>query len=167
MPAELSNPLAPSSFYLEIKGVIEGEKSIFKSVNIPPYQPKVQGGQKAVGTTKGGKTIWQVNSAGFEGLFNFDCVCIASGDSDSTSVTMYQWFEKCLPGSNGGKSQWRSNVAEEGSIVVYDTDGVEVARWDFAKAWPSKYKCADLDVTTDAYIEETYTITCEKFNRTK
>lgn len=164
--AELNKPLAPSSFYLEIKGIAEGEESVFKSVNIPNYQPKVQGGQKAIGTTKGGKSIWQVNSAGHEGLFTFDCVCIASGDSGSTSVKMYKWFEECLPSSNGGKSKWRDST-KEGSITAYDTDGKDVARWDFLVAWPSKYKCADLDVTADNYIEETYTITCEKFNRTK
>jgi phage tail-like protein len=164
--ADLSKPVAPSSFYLEIAGVADGEKSVFKSVSIPEYQPKVQGGQQAVGTTKGGKTIWQVNTAGHEGLFTFDAVCIASGDNGSTSVDMYKWFESCLPSSNGGKSKWADNK-KEGSITAYNTDGEEVAKWQFTEAWPSKYKCADLDVTTDNYIEETYTITCEKFNRTK
>ncbi len=163
--AELT-PIAPSNFYLEIKDVVEGETSIFKSVAIPEYQPKIQGGQQAIGSTKGGKTIWQVNSAGFEQLFTFDCICIASGDSSSTSKAMYTWFENCLPTSNGGKGKWSDN-RKEGSITAYDTDGNEVAQWSFVDAWPSKYKCADLDVTSDAFIEETYTITCEKFNRTK
>ena len=163
---ELNKPIAPSSFYLEIQDVVDGESSVFKSVSLPNYQPKVQGGQTAIGTTKGGKTMWQVNAAGFEGLFTFDCVCIASGDSASTSVKMYKWFEQCLPASNGGKGKWTGN-AKQGSITAYDTDGTEVARWDFFVAWPSKYKCADLDVSTDAYIEETYTLTCEKFNRVK
>jgi len=164
--ADLNKPIAPSSFYLEIAGVLEGEKSVIKSINIPDYSPKVQGGQQAVGTTKGGKTIWQVNSAGFEGLFSFDLVTVASGDKDSTSVKLYQWFEQCLPSSNGGKSKW-ADSKKEGSITAYDTDGKEIAKWQFAEVWPSKYKCADLDVTADAYIEETYTLTCEKFNRTK
>ena len=164
--AELTKPIAPSSFYLEISGVVDGEKSVFKSVTIPDYQPKVQGGQQAVGTTKGGKTIWQVNSAGFEGLFTFDCICIASGDSDSTSIQMYKWFKTCLPSSCGGDGKW-DGAKKEGSITAYDTDGNEVAKWQFAEAWPSKYKCADFDVTADSYVEETYTITCEKFNRTQ
>lgn len=164
--SDLNKPIAPSAFYLEIQGVAEGEKSIFKSVSIPNYQPKVQGGQQAIGTTKGGKTIWQVNTAGFEGLFKIDCVTIASGDSDSTSKKMYEWFKKCLPTSNGGEGKWRDSK-KEGSITAYDTDGKEVAKWQFFEAWPSKYKCADLDVSADSYIEETYTIVCEKFNRTK
>ncbi|MEL7224371.1 MAG: phage tail protein [Cyanobacteria bacterium P01_D01_bin.36] len=161
---DLSKPIAPSSFYLEFSGICEGEQSVFKNVNIPDYAPKVQGGQQPVGTTKGGKTLWQVNSSGFEGLFNFDCVCIASGEATSSSAKMYSWFENCIPSSNGGKSKWQDNK-KEGSLTAYDTDGNEVAKWQFLEAWPSKYKCADLDVTADAYIEETYTITCEKFNR--
>ncbi len=164
--AELT-PVAPSSFYLEIQGVVDDDKkSIFKSVTIPDYQPKVQGGQQALGSTKDGKTIWQVNSAGWENLFSFECVCIASGDDDSTSKKMYEWFKNCLPSSNAGEGKWADNK-KEGSITAYDTDGNEVVKWEFAEAWPSKYKCADLDVTQDAYLEETYTITCEKFNRTK
>ncbi|WP_017327656.1 phage tail protein [Synechococcus sp. PCC 7336] len=163
--AELTKPIAPSSFYLEISGVVEGDKSVFKSVTIPDYTPKVQGGQQAIGSTKDGKTIWQVNSAGFEGLFTIDCVCIASGDGGSTSKELYTWFESCLPSSNGGKGKWDDNK-KEGSITAYDSDGNEIAKWQFVEAWPSKYKCADLDVTGDGYIEETYTLTCEKFNRT-
>jgi len=159
-------PVAPTNFYLEISGVVEGESSIFKSVNIPPYKPKVQGGQNSIGSTKGGKTIWQVSTAGFEQLFSFECVCIASGDKGSTSTKMYAWLENCLPTSNGGKGKWADN-RKEGSITAYDSDGNEVAQWSFVNAWPSKYKCADLDATADSYIEETYTVTCEKFNRTK
>lgn len=157
-------PIAPSSFYLELSGVVEGEASIFKSVTIPDYTPKVQGGQNSIGSTKGGKFISQVNSAGFESLFTIEAVCIASGDSDSTSYKMYQWFEKCLPNSFGGQSKLADNKVE-GSITAYNSDNQEVAKWSFVEAWPSKYKCADLDVSSDAYIEETYSITCEKFNR--
>ena len=157
---DFNKPVAPSSFYVELAGVCEGESSIFKSVSIPDYTPKVQGGQQAVGTTKGGKTIWQVNTAGFEGLFTIDVVCVASGEASSTSKRLYDWFDKCLPSSNGGKSKWAENKVE-GGITAYNTDGEEVAKWEFIEAWPSKYKCADLDVTADAYIEETYTITCE------
>ncbi len=164
--AELGKPIAPSSFYLEIAGVVDGEQSVFKSVTIPQYKPKVQGGTVNIGSTKGGKSIRQVNTGGFEGLFTFDCICIASGDDSSTSKAMYDWFKACLPSSDGGDAKWGDN-RKSGAITAYDTDGNEIAKWEFAEAFPSKYKCADLDVTSDAYLEETYTITCEKFNRTQ
>lgn len=158
-------PMAPSSFYLEFSGVCEGEKSYFKSVSIPDYSPKVEGGQQALASTKGGKALWQVNATGHEGLFTIDCVCYASGDSSSTSMIMWDWFEKCLPASSGGKSQL-SQSKVEGSITAYSADDTEIARWEFIDAWPSKYKCGDCDVSGSANIEETFTITCEKFNRT-
>ena len=78
---------------------------------------------------------------------------------------MQKWFISSLPASNGGDSKW-ADAKKEGSITAYDTDGNEVAKWQFAEAWCSKYKCGDLDVTSDSYIEETFTVTCEKFNRT-
>ena len=161
--ADLAKPIAPSSFYLEFDGLTD---LVFKIVTLPDYQPKVQGGEQAIGTTKGGKSIRQINSGGFEGLFTFDCVCIASADSKSASKKMYEWFEKCLPSSDGGKSQWKKNK-KTGKITAYDSDGDEVAMWEFKEGWPSKYKMADLDVTADSYLEETFTITCENWNRKK
>jgi phage tail-like protein len=160
--ADLGKPIAPSSFYLEFDGLTD---LVFKSVKLADYKPKVQGKDAAIGSTKGGKSIRQINSSGFEGLFSFDCVCIASATSSSASKKMYEWFEKCLPASDGGKSSFYSSK-KTGSITAYDNDDKEVAKWEFTDAWPSKYKCADFDVTGDSYLEETFTITCEKFNRT-
>lgn len=163
MPDGLGLPIAPSSFYLEFDGLSE---LAFKSVTIPDYKPKVAGGESAIGTTKGGKSIRQVNSGGFEGLFTFDCIAIASATATSASKKMYEWFENCLPASEGGKAKWKSSK-KTGKITAYNSDGEEVARWEFVEAWPSKYKCADLDVTSNNYLEETFTITCEQFNRKK
>ena len=164
MSTELNTPISAGSFYLELAGVCEGERSIFKSVTIPDYQPKVQGGEQPIGSTKGGKSERQINTAGFEGLFSFDCVCIGSKDAQSTSKKMYKWFEKCLPATAGGKGKWEK---VSGSLTLYNSDSKMTTKWDFAEAWPSKYKCADFDVTGDSYLEETYTITCEKWNRVK
>lgn len=161
--ADLGTPIAPSSFYLEFDGMTE---LAFKSVNIPDYKPKVAGGEAAIGSTKGGKSIRQINSAGFEGLFTFDCMCIGSPTASSASKKMYEWFEKCLPPSEGGKGKWKGSK-KTGSITAYNSDGEEIAKWEFAEGWPSKYKCADLDVSSNNYLDETFTITCEKFNRTK
>ncbi|MCT7948247.1 phage tail protein [Ancylothrix sp. C2] len=161
--ADLLKPIAPSSFYLEFDGLTD---LVFKTVTLPEYKPKVAGGEAIIGSTKDGKTIRQVNSGGFEGLFTFDVVCIASLTGSSASKKMYEWFEKCLPKSDGGKGEWKKNK-KTGKISAFDSDSELVAMWEFSESWPSSYKCADLDVTQDAYLEETFTITCEKFNRTK
>ncbi|XWK89421.1 MAG: phage tail protein [Phormidium sp.] len=161
--ADLVKPIAPSSFYLEFDALAD---LVFKSVTLPEYKPKVAGGETVIGTTKDGKSIRQINSGGFEGLFTFDCVCIACLDASSASKKMYEWFEKCLPKSDGGKGQWKNNK-KSGKITAFDSDSEVVAMWEFVDAWPSKYKCADLNATEDKYLEETFTITCEKFNRAK
>lgn len=160
--ADLAKPIAPSTFYLEFDGLTE---LVFKSVKLPDYKPKVQGKDAAIGSSKGGKSFRQINSSGFEGLFSFDAVCIASSTASSASKKMYSWFEQCLPTSEGGQGKL-ANSKKAGAITAYDSDGKEVAKWEFTAVWPSKYKCADLDVTGDAYLEETFTLTCEKFNRT-
>lgn len=160
---ELNTPLAPSSFYLEFDGLTD---LLFKSVTIPDYTPKLQGGDGAILSGKGGKALSQINSGGFEGLFSVDVVCIASPEAKSASKKMYDWFEKCMPASFGGKGKWKDNK-KNGAITAYNSDDEEVAKWEMTEAWPSKYKCGDFDVTSDSYLEETFTITCEKFNRTK
>jgi phage tail-like protein len=159
--ADLAKPIAPSSFYLEFDGLTD---LVFKSVKLPDYKPKVQGKDASIGSSKGGKSFRQINSSGFEGLFSFECVCIASTTAASASKKMYSWFEQCLPPSDGGQGKFAGSK-KSGSITAYDNDGKEVAKWEFGEAWPSKYKCADLDVTGDSYLEETFTLTCEKFNR--
>jgi phage tail-like protein len=162
MPGELSKPIAPSSFYLEFDSMTD---LVFKSVKLPDYKPKVQGKDSPFGSTKGGKTIRQINSSGFEGLFSFECVCVASPTGSSASKKMYSWLEQCMPASAGGKGKFTGSK-KAGAITAYDNDGQEVAKWEFTDAWPSKYKCADFDAAGDTYLDETFTITCEKFNRT-
>lgn len=159
--ADLLKPLAPSGFYVEFDGLTE---LVFKSVNVPDYKPKVAGGQDAIGSTKNGKSVRQVNQAGFETLVTFDVVCILSPTSSSASVQMYKWFKDCLPPSEGGNGKWASSK-KTGKITLYNVDDEEVARWEFVEAWPSKYKLADVEVGGDKYVEETWTIVCEKSER--
>jgi phage tail-like protein len=57
-------------------------------------------------------------------------------------------------------ARWHSQVVSgpierrDGSVVRLDPHGREVARWNFARAWPSKYIGPDLDARgTDVAIE--------------
>lgn len=68
---------------------------------------------------------------------------------------------------------WRREVEEgdidaarrTGSIVLYDSKQVEVARWNFESGWPSKWKGADLNAGEDAIAIEEITITHEGLKR--
>jgi phage tail-like protein len=65
--------------------------------------------------------------------------------------------------------EWRKEVIEgdvdkarrHGSIVAYDSKDNEVARWDFDFGWPSKWKGADFDASTNEVATESITITHE------
>ncbi|MCA1692276.1 MAG: phage tail protein [Acidimicrobiales bacterium] len=59
--------------------------------------------------------------------------------------------------------EWRKQVEEgklkdarrNGSVVMYDRNYEEVARWDFLNAWPSKVSGPSLDASsTDIGVEE-------------
>lgn len=160
--AELK-PISASNFYFEIDGMTDMQ---FSKISGVKFEAKVKGQDKPLMSTKGGKSIRQINSAGFEGLFTLDVSTLMSGDDDSTSKKMYAWFKKCLPGAEKGEGKWGESK-KTGSVVAYDTDGNEVMRWNLKEAWPSSYKIGDLDVNGNDYIEETYTLTCENLNREK
>lgn len=68
---------------------------------------------------------------------------------------------------------WRKEVEDgeidaarrNGSIVLYDSTTSEVARWNFERAWPSKWKGADLNAGEDQIAVEEVTITHEGLRR--
>lgn len=68
---------------------------------------------------------------------------------------------------------WRQEVEEgdidgarrNGSIVLYDSQHSEVARWNFEAGWPSKWKGADLNAGENDTAVEEVTITHEGLRR--
>lgn len=61
-------------------------------------------------------------------------------------MTLYTWHLDTV----NGKPDFRKN----GSIVLVDRQQTEVARWNFIRAWPTKYDGPDLNAEgTDVAIE--------------
>lgn len=64
---------------------------------------------------------------------------------------------------------WRKQVEEgdvlgarcNGSIMMYDQSGTEVARWNFERAWPSKVSGPSLSSDGSSIVMEELTITHE------
>ncbi|WP_200929931.1 hypothetical protein [Nostoc piscinale] len=75
-------PIAASNFYFEIDSMTD---MAFTKIGGVKFEAKVKGQDKPLMSTKGGVTLRQINSAGFEGLFTIDVSTLMSGDSDSTS----------------------------------------------------------------------------------
>ncbi len=67
----------------------------------------------------------------------------------SPNADLIEWHQKVVEGSVE-----RTN----GSIVIYDTAGTEVGRWNFERGWPSAWSASDLDAGADDVMIEELTI---------
>jgi len=71
--------------------------------------------------------------------------------------------------------KWRAVVEEgkinearkNGSIVMFNQKGEEMARWDFVKAWPSKVTGPTANANANEVAIEEMVITHEGYNRVK
>lgn len=70
--------------------------------------------------------------------------------------TLYEWHKAMAE----GKKEY-----QDGSVVLYNLDGTEAARWNLMKAWPSKWAVSDLDASTDDVVTEDITIQMEFIER--
>ena len=71
-----------------------------------------------------------------------------------TSKALWDWRKQVIDGDVDA-------ARRNGSIIAYDSKGAEVARWNFEAGWPSKWKGADFDATTNDIATESVTITHE------
>lgn len=77
------------------------------------------------------------------GLTKYSNIQLKWGMVDDTDL--YEWHRDVIRGDFERKN---------GSIVLFDRKGDEVARWNFVRAWPTKYDGLDLNaVANDAAIE--------------
>ncbi len=147
-----------SSYYLQFDGL---DDLPIKSIAQVSYEGKGTGAQKPIACGRGGITFRQTTIGGYETHPTMTIEVYLCGDANSASFRLYEWFQACLPASDGGQSDWENN-RKTGSIVVYDPSGNERLRWNLFRAWPVKYSIADADVTGDALAVETFEITAEK-----
>lgn len=68
------------------------------------------------------------------------------------------WFKEV---KDGKFDSYRRN----GSIVMYDPQGTEVARWNFINGWPKSWSSSDLDASADDIATEEIVITHEGMER--
>ena len=74
----------------------------------------------------------------------------------TTSTELYDWHMLAVTGQIDRRN---------GSIMLLDDVGEEVARWNFFEAWPSKWEGPSLNATGNEVAVETLTITCERLER--
>jgi phage tail-like protein len=77
------------------------------------------------------------------GLTKYSNITLKWGITDDREL--YDWHRQIVQGDM---------LRKNGSIVLLDRKGEEVARWNFVRAWPSKWDGPDLNAEgTDVAIE--------------
>jgi phage tail-like protein len=156
--AELK-PIPTSRYYVEFDGLTD---KLIKSVSEVTFTGQTAGHEKPLASTKGGKTIWQSTSAGFEENPNVTIeVYVTEGDMD-----FYNWMLATMPKSEGGQGKWSSS-RKNGSIVAYDSEDNEAIRWSLTNCWIKSYKVSDFNSESKDLAVETFEIIAEQINRVK
>ncbi|TMF86722.1 MAG: phage tail protein [Chloroflexi bacterium] len=80
--------------------------------------------------------------------------------SEIVSMELYKWHKAAL---DGKVKEARKN----GSVILYDYQAGEIARWNFINAWPSKLSTGSLKAGSNDVVTEEATIVMEGFERVK
>lgn len=83
---------------------------------------------------------------------------IATDDTD-----LYMWYQKCNE-DMGDPRQWDKN-RYDGSVVAYDQQGNEKARWNILKCYPCKYTGPTLTASGGDMANETIELVHEGIKR--
>lgn len=69
---------------------------------------------------------------------------------------LYTWYRQTVLGNV---------LRRNGSVIVLDRQGSEVARWNFVNAWPTKYDIPDFNATANQTAVETLELAHEGVER--
>ncbi len=78
----------------------------------------------------------------------------------NASKDLWDWHQKIYQGKV-------SDARKNGSVVLYNYDHSEVARYNFMNAWPSKISTSTLKAGSNDILMEEVTIVCEELERVK
>lgn len=135
-----------------------------KSMAALTFEGKVTGGDKALGSGKGGVRVRKTTVAGYQTNPSMTIEVYVNDDPNGASRRLFEWFRGCLPPEEGGRGDWANN-RKSGSVIVYDPSGKEVLRWNLARAWPKKYSISDFDATSTDLAVETYELVAEDIKK--
>jgi phage tail-like protein len=142
------NPLVSAWFGVEFQGQVAGafrECSGLGSENeVVEYKASGQRGEFVV------KKV--------PGRMKWNNVTLKRGITDS--MDMWQWRKTVEQGDVDG-------ARKNGSIVMFDQKGTEVARWNFVNAWPSKLTGPSANAGNNEIAIEELEITHEGYERVK
>jgi phage tail-like protein len=88
------------------------------------------------------------------GLTRYSNIVLKWGMTNDTEL--YDWHRQTVLGNV---------MRRNGSVIVLDRQGTEVARWNFVNAWPTKYDIPDFNATGKEVAIETLELVHEGVER--
>jgi phage tail-like protein len=141
--ADREDPLVAFKFGLELEGKLSG---YFTQVGgIGSETEVIQ--QKVVNSETGETIIQQI-----PGRLSWTPVSLKRGVTSAMDI--WEWRQKVVEGKIG---EARTNC----SLIAYNQENKEVARWNFTNAWPSKVVGPEMDAGSTTYMVEDVTIVHE------
>ena len=142
------DPLTGFHFYLEIDGISQAQfrecSGLDSESNIIEYKEAGKNGQTVIKKVPG-EIKWS-NIVMKRGV--------------TSVLELWDWRKKV---EDGKVDEARKN----GSIVLFNQDNMEVARWNFEAGWPSKVTGPQLNANNNDIAIEEVTICHEGLHRTK
>ena len=143
-------------FYFEADDLTE--KMILEVGGLSSETPAA-GGDKVLGSGKDAKNLRQATPTQVK--FSPVTVKIVA----TNNIDLYKWYADCNKNMGGG-SLWASN-RKGASIVVYDQESNEQARWSLKNCYPTKYEGPKLEASSNDIANETITLVHEGIVRVK
>jgi phage tail-like protein len=76
------------------------------------------------------------------------------------SMDLFSWRQKVVDGN-------MDEARKSGSVIFYNAKNESIARFDFVRGWPSKWKGPDVNTTNNAVAIEEITIVHEGMTRSQ
>lgn len=150
-----TDPLVSQNFFLEIDGKVVSMLTSVSGLDMEIAVSELDQGVPK-GESQSVKTASKPQSPP-----NLTLVRMASVDADSDEL--WQWFvevrDKGLTAKGGGSRR------KNGSVVLFDSTGKEVTRFNFYDAWPQRISTDQLSVDSSEPVKETVTLVIERLER--
>lgn len=143
-------------FYFEADGITD--KMILEVGGLTSETPAA-GGDKVLGSGKNAVNMRQATPT----RVKFSPVTVKIVATNNTDL--YKWYEDCNK-NEGGKSAWATS-RKGASIVVYDQQSSEQARWQIQDCYPTKYEGPKLEAGSNDIANETITLVHQGIKRVK
>ncbi len=143
-----TDPLTGYHFYLEIDGIVQAQfrecSGLDSESTIIEYKEAAKNGVTVIKKVPGD--------------LKWSNIVLKRGITDL--MELWDWRTKI---EQGRINESRKN----GSIVLYDQNNSEMARWNFVDAWPSKITGPQLNATSNDIAVEEVTLAHEGLTRVK